>query len=135
VFSPDPLYTDYQMADEALQNCVAQHIERSSISHAGDLTDLNCSQAGITSIDGLQTFHGLRGIKLSHNRIRSIQALTDLKHLSELYVDDNHLRNVAVLNRMEALTMVNLSGNPDLLCNEIPSSLKLADNDLPEHCR
>ena len=62
VFQGPRLFVDYAIADEHLRACVAQAISDNRITRPEALEDLNCSQAGITSLAGLEVFTGLRFI-------------------------------------------------------------------------
>ncbi|MFT5481500.1 MAG: Leucine-rich repeat (LRR) protein [Halieaceae bacterium] len=135
VFSPDPLFTEFQVVDVALQDCITQHIEHANITSAAELTDLNCSQAGISSLRGIQAFHSLRALKLSHNQVRNLAPLAKLSVLAELYIDNNQIRDVSALEKIESLKIINLSMNPDIPCGDIPKRFRLKDSDLPKHCR
>ncbi len=135
VFTPEPLFGDFSLPDPALHACVQEHISRSSITSISELTDLNCSQAGIGNLDGLQLFSSLQGLKLSHNNISNVGPLISLQQLAELYLDHNNLIDVSDLATLTDLKILTLAGNSTLLCMAIPNQLRQQKLDLPEHCR
>ncbi|MGD9662371.1 MAG: leucine-rich repeat domain-containing protein [Porticoccaceae bacterium] len=116
ISEPLPLFTNFQVADAALQNCLQQAIIDQGIRRKQDLQTLICSHAGITSLEGIEFFSSLHTLNLANN----------------------NLSNVSPLLFLGNLDAVNLEGNPSLDCD---SSDKLAahlpENGtliLPEHC-
>ncbi len=133
VYTPDALFTDYQIADTALAECVAKHITTQNISHAIELLELNCQDLGITSLSGLERFHALQYLDLSDNTIVDTTALTGLEELRSLNLSRNALENVAALGQLHGLRYVGLTGNNRLLCASIQFA-QVVELDLPRHC-
>ena len=82
VYNPDPLFRAYEIPDPQLRACVAGYIEREKISSAAELRELECPNAGIVRLQGLQVFVNLGYLDLSGN--------------SELSCDDLKLPGVPV---------------------------------------
>jgi len=100
VYSPPALYSQFEVADEALENCLRQTIADKRITQADQLTQLVCRYAGIKSIQGLENFFALEELDLSHN------ALVDLKPLKSL----------------GKLLRLKINDNPNLLCDTLPQA-------------
>lgn len=137
VYTPLPLYSDYQIGDSALKACVSQTIEDQKITQAQSLKALSCSHAGIAELAGLEAFSELQSLHLQHNNISSTRILVQLPRLQQLDISDNGLTNGAALLSLKQLQRVDLSDNPKLDCASIDSGqlrrgLQLI---LPQHCR
>lgn len=134
LYSPDSLFNDYRITDQALATCIEQMIEDQRARTASQLKFLNCSNAGIQSLEGLGEFVGLEAIKLSGNRIRNLVELGLLVELAELYIDDNQVVDPVPLTRLPKLQRLDLSANPALQCHSLSRfDAKIAIN-RPEHC-
>jgi len=134
VFSPRPLFTDFDIADPGLRACVEQAIIDGNVTIAADLRVLNCSHAGIEDLAGLATFTGIQQLKLSANKVRNLVELSQLSQLQSLYLDDNTIVDPVPLYQLPALHTLDLSGNPELQCPAPSALVKLEALTLPEHC-
>lgn len=137
VYQPPSLFSDFRIEDAALADCVQQTIEDRRVTRAEDLTQLNCSSAGITRLDGLETFTGLKAVSLADNDLDNVDALRQLTRLELLYLQDNRITSVEALLPLLRLQELDLRGNNHLQCND---ARQLADNvekraRLPESCR
>ena len=72
IYSPAPLFSQFQAPDTALQQCLEQAVVDGKVTSARELTTLNCSHAGVTDLEGLEVFTGIANLKLSANNIRDI---------------------------------------------------------------
>ncbi len=123
--------------DTALHDCVQQTIEDQRITEASQLTQLNCSSAGIETLKGLSAFPALRALSLKDNEITDLSPLKPLSRLEILLLEDNDIRSAAPLLTLLRLEELELSGNPNLACGD---ARQLRDNSegeivLPKHCR
>lgn len=98
IYSPPPLYSQFEVADESLKNCLHQTIADKQITRAEQLTQLVCRHAGIKSVQGLEVFAALEELDLSHNALRNLKPLRGLAKLRLLKINDN----------------------PDLMCDTVP---------------
>ncbi len=108
VYTPEELFADYQIEDEALAACVEQVIADNKITSAVSLEELNCSRAGITSLQGLESFAGLIRLKLTNNAIVSVQPLLEMQRLSVLQLEGNaelNCEELGLLQRRLSLTV------------------------------
>ena len=136
VYNPAPLFTDFDVPDEALRSCLQQHIADGSITAAEQLTDLNCSHAGVTGLEGLQAFPLLVRLKLSNNAIEDLAPIADMIALRELYLDGNRLRNVVPLRDLPELEFIDLRANELIPCQQVEFFRRQPRLQLepPQHC-
>ena len=134
VFSPKPLFTDYEIADGALSDCVEQAIADAHVTSAAQLAVLNCSHAGVVSLVGLGTFTGLSQLKLSANQIADLSHLQPLSSLEELYLDNNQVVDPSPLFELLSLRVLDLTGNSGLRCPSRNALLRVEETRLPRHC-
>ena len=83
VYTPDPLFSDFNAPDAALRACLEQAISDESITAAQKMSALNCSHAGIENLEGLGTFEGISALRLSSNKIRNLVEISRLFDLEE----------------------------------------------------
>lgn len=134
VYTPKPLFDDYDIVDPALASCVQQAIADARVSSASQLSALNCSNAGIVQLDGLALFTGLRQLKLSANAITDISELAQLSAVTDLYLDQNQITDALPLAQLPSLQQLDLSANPGLRCPDRNALLRVAQLTLPDRC-
>lgn len=135
VYGPTRPFTDFAVADAALQRCLSQHISDQRISDPLQLHVLNCSSAGIASLEGLGLFAALTQLKFSDNRIRNLVELGQLSELEMIWLDDNEVVDPVPLGNLGQLELLDLTGNPDLQCPR-PGLLEgVSQLTLPTHCQ
>ncbi|MEM8661257.1 MAG: hypothetical protein AAGF35_10260 [Pseudomonadota bacterium] len=135
IYTPEPLFSDFSVADSALRDCLREAINDQKATSASDLSSLSCVQAGVESLAGLSTFTELESVTLSSNNIVDISPLGALTILQVAYLDNNKIIDAVPLYDLPALQLVDLTANPHLLCPDISSLLRVDDVRLPEHCR
>jgi len=135
VYSPGPLFEDFETPDQALHTCLEQAIADGAVRAAGQLSSLNCSHAGIGELDGLSRFAALKTLRLSSNNIRNLVEIGSIGELEELYLDNNRVVDPVPLYQLRALRFVDLSGNPALQCPQSGAFLQVETVILPQHCR
>ncbi len=132
LYTPPALFRDFSLDDEALRECVTQHIIDSEITSAEGLTLLDCSRAGISDLAGLELFTGLTRVRLSGNAVEDVTPLAAATGLELLLLANNRISDATPLFALEALEHLDLSGNDRLTC---PSPLPAIDElTLPDHC-
>ncbi|MFT4517848.1 MAG: hypothetical protein ACI9JM_000225 [Halioglobus sp.] len=135
VYRPAPLFSNFDVTDPALHNCLAQAIIDGDITKATQLDSLNCSNAGIEILAGLDQFISITALKLSSNKIQNLSALAALTSLEVVYLDNNKIADSSALDNMINLRLLDLSGNNTLQC---PAERALGEVEtliLPAHCR
>ena len=135
VYTPVPLFSDFEVPDSALRTCLEQQIVDESLTTAAAMLSLNCSYAGIENLEGLGTFTGISALRLSSNQILNLLEIGKLLTLEELYLDNNAIVDPVPLYRLATLRHLDLSGNPDLQCPKTGSFAQLDTLILPQHCR
>jgi Leucine-rich repeat (LRR) protein len=134
VYSPIPLFSDFSAADPGLKTCLDRAINDGVISAPEQLTNLDCSFAGIEKLDGLATFTELKSLRLSANKVSNLGELSKIITLQEVFLDDNKIVDAAPLYPLSALRKVDLSGNAALQCPKSGRFVKSATVILPQHC-
>ena len=135
VYSPRPLFTDFEVIDAALQACLEQAIIDQKATLANELLSLNCSHAQISDLGGLEVFTGLTQLKLSSNQIRNLMPLRPMSSLESLYLDNNQIVDPVPLYELLSLSTLDLSGNPKLQCPSSQALLRMDEVTLPGHCQ
>lgn len=117
VWRPPPILPMADIDDPNLATCVEQILIDQQVTEASELRRVVCTNAGIQDLAGLEQFNKLAQLDLSHNELRSVEALSGLPELNYLRVE----------------------GNPDLPCGELDSlAAQRGDRleiDAPRHCR
>lgn len=139
VYTPPAIFKDFKLVDAQLHNCVEQTIYDSHITSADELTRLNCSNAGIKSLTGLDKFFALQELNLAGNQITDIDAIGQLGRLEKLVLSDNNIKNPAPLLNLLHLEQLHLNANPQMSCNDLMQLQKNLANQqldliLPTQC-
>jgi Leucine-rich repeat (LRR) protein len=134
VYTPTPLFSDFAIADPGLKSCLERAINDGVITAPDQLTNLDCSFAGIETLDGLATFTGLKTLRLSANKVRNLVELNKIITLEQVFLDDNQIVDSAPLYPLSALRKVDLSGNSALQCPKSGRFVKSVTVILPQHC-
>lgn len=132
LYTPPALFRDFSLDDEALRECVTQHIVDGKLTSAEALTLLDCSRAGISDLAGIELFTGLTRVRLSGNAIEDVTPLATATDLELLLLADNRIIDPTPLAALEALERLDLSGNDRLNCPALIPAI--AELTLPEHC-
>ena len=102
---------------DALRKCYITHsdlvysIEIAGETFREDLTELDLSDRGLTSVSGISGFKKLESLVLRHNSLKDIYGLQLLKNLKILDLSYNDLSDVSPLSEMYWLEEINLSNN------------------------
>ncbi|BFM14986.1 hypothetical protein R50073_11690 [Maricurvus nonylphenolicus] len=137
MYTPAPLFTDFSTADRQLKTCLDQAITDAQVTSAGDLKQLICTHAGLTSLEGLEIFTGLELLHLAHNKLQSAEAIARLPQLQEVSLSDNQLQQIPEILLLEKLTMLDLTENATLNCGDIAQFRERYQGELkaPEQCQ
>ncbi len=135
LYTPPSLFSDFSVEDEHLQNCLQQTIIDQQVVAAKQLLTLNCSNANITSVAGIELFAQLQKVNFDHNGIDDIKPLASLRDLQLLLLNSNELTDITPLATLENIDRLELSDNPALSCQQpywahIPKTLVL-----PKQCK
>ena len=135
MYSPQVLFSDYRIDDDALSICIEQAIKDFDVYSASGLEILNCSDAGIKSLLGLSQFKKLKRLKLSGNNIRNLVELSVMHDLIDVQLDGNQVVDSVPMTLLPRLKQVNLSRNPALQCDGLGKFSTDINITLPEHCQ
>lgn len=100
IYTPPPAFIENTFSDAPLRQCVTRHFSNQKLSQADQLTRLSCRDAGIQSIDGLQTLTRLQSIDLAGNGITRLEPLMALPALKNVNLLNNALLDCAEVKRM-----------------------------------
>ena len=130
VYTPPSIFKDYQIADAQLRDCVEQTIY--------DL-HVNCSNAGIKSLAGLDKFFALKELNLADNQLADISEIGKLGRLEKLVLSNNQIKNPAPLLHLLHLNQLHLDKNPSLTCKDLQQLQQNLNNQkldliLPAQC-
>lgn len=139
VYTPDGVFKDYQISDQYLADCVEQTIYDLHATRIEDITQLNCSNAGITSLAGLGKFYELKALNLADNKLTDISEIRKLGRLKTLILSNNQISDASPLLNLLHLQDVHLEKNPQMSCApmvQLGNNLKPlgASILLPEQC-
>jgi len=108
------LISDIVFVDSALESCVGLTATQNSFLFTRDVTALECISAGITQLDGIESFQNLVSINIFGNQISDLTPLSQLTALEYLYAAENPITDVFALSQLPALIVLDLSGIPGL---------------------
>lgn len=139
VYTPPEIFKNYQISDSHLADCVEQTIYDLHATRAEDITQLNCSDAGITSLTGLGKFYELKALNLANNKLSDISEISKLGRLQTLVLSNNQIKDATPLLHLLHLQDLQLTKNPQLNCTpmtQLSNNLKPlgAKIQLPEQC-
>ena len=139
VYIPPSLFKDFSIADTHLRDCVEQTIIDKKITKAEDLKHLNCSNAGINNLAGLEKFHSIEQLNLAENNISEIAQISNFSQLKVLILRKNNLTNAEPLLHLLQLQELDVSDNKNLPCRDLQQTLaNFHQGDLkvtlPEQC-
>lgn len=140
IYTPLPLFTGFRVADARLQTCLDQTILDLKATRIEEVTHLNCSNAGITSLAGIKIFYALKTVNLANNNIQDINELQYLARTQIIDLSNNAIKNGAPLLHLLHLLELNLAENSQFDCAILPQLTKnLADQKprltVPAHCK
>lgn len=138
VHTPPTLLTNFTTEDPRLRSCLDQMIKDGHVTAFGQLTQLICSHAGLTSLKGIEAFPNLQRINVEHNQLTSLTPLQHLAQLEVVKLNDNQLTQAAELLSLPKLKDVNLENNPRLACGDLAQLLEHNPDvsvSLPAQCR
>lgn len=134
VYTPEPLFEDFQVTDPALQACLKKAVQYYKVTVPAQLVQLDCHGKEVESLAGIGTFNSLQQISLAHNRVSDLAPLLGLSSLQILDLRDNRVVDPVPLYELISLRALDLSGNPDLRCPARQDLVRVVDLVLPKHC-
>lgn len=139
IYAPPAIFTNYKIADTQLDACIEQTISDARVTSPEQLTQLNCSNAGIKSLAGLDTFYALEELNLADNQLVNIDELATLGRLKVLVLSNNQINKATPLLHLLHLEQLRIDNNRELTCGDLlqlASSLDhTVDMQLPSQCK
>lgn len=108
IYTPPALFSDYEITDPGLASCVSQSIYDQSITRAEQLGTLNCSYAGIQSLDGLKRFTSLQTLNLADNKLKDIKTLLFFGQLQQVDLRGNNFIGCQDVETLAELVSIKL---------------------------
>ncbi|WP_370979364.1 leucine-rich repeat domain-containing protein [Agaribacterium sp. ZY112] len=112
VYSPAPLFNDFDKRDAALSTCLKDSIKEFEVRKAEELDSLFCPSG----------------------KIQHIQALSVFTNIEKLGLANNHISDASPLSELSKLRFVDLRGNSELACETVSTLTQIEQLYLPEHC-
>ncbi len=106
-------------SDPALQACVNNYLNENPEESLESLNLLSCTDAGISSLVGLNQLPSLSVVDLSNNDIGDLSPMTSLDNLRVLRISNNRIRDISTLNELSLLNFIDLSGNYNISCRQL----------------
>jgi Leucine-rich repeat (LRR) protein len=107
----NPKIVDIPFADGAFEACVLQRASNNGWTHANEVTQLNCSNMGITSLDGIEYLNRLTWLDVYQNDISSLQPVEHLTQLKVLQIYQNNVSDLGPLTRLFELEALEANDN------------------------
>ncbi len=85
-----PVPEDVTVFDSGLSRCLSETLKMQSHTDISGLNTLDCSFAGIKTLDGLEQFQGLVRVKLNGNELSDIGPLLSLGQLTIADLENNN---------------------------------------------
>lgn len=134
VYTPRPLLSDFTVEDDSLRACIEQAIIDQQVTRPNELLTLDCSDSGISSLQGLGIFTGLRQLDLAQNQLTDLGELSALSSVENMNLSGNQVGDPVPLYDLLSLRVLDLSGNPQMQCPGRSALFQLEQLILPRHC-
>lgn len=135
LYEPPTLFSQYDLADATLKECVRSTIAEKGLTKAEQLTQLICGPGDIANLSGIETFAHIEHLGLSRNQIEQIDVLEKLPHLKQLQISHNQIKDFSALKTLDKLVFLNSSGNNKAACGSFELPQQSLEKVLPKHCR
>lgn len=108
------LIADVIIADTALKSCIDSSVELNDFAFTYEVVSLECEDAGIAQLDGIESFANLVSINIDSNLVSDLSPLGQLAKLKFFSASENPITDVFALSELPALTTLDLGGIPGL---------------------
>jgi Leucine-rich repeat (LRR) protein len=119
VYSPSGNIIEEVVRDPGLQGCINAYLNNNAEATLETISQLSCTDAGITSLIGLNNIPNLSLLDVSNNRITDLSPVIYLENLRILRIANNSLRDISTLSSLNLLNFIDLSGNELISCRQL----------------
>ncbi|MEO1201476.1 MAG: hypothetical protein AAFX10_02130, partial [Pseudomonadota bacterium] len=118
---PADAYAALRFPDLALEACVINAAIANNYTLPEEFTTLDCSASpgAISNITGISVLANITSLNLSNSDVFDLEPIDDLDGLQTLTMRDARLSDARPLNFVSSLASVDLSGNPDIACEDL----------------
>ncbi len=100
-----------ELEDPALIDCIQEQIGSTDEDDLAGAEHLDCTDAGVESIEGLQMMTGLKTLSLFENKVWDLRPLAELTGLEELQLGSNNIGEIYPLASLTNLERLGLGSN------------------------
>ncbi len=97
-----------------LDMCISANKKESGVQSDSQLLALDCTNYGISSLQGIDTLTNLQMVVLDQNPISDISALMALSNLENVSLAETNVSSLSALSALSYLENVNVSYNPSI---------------------
>ena len=119
LYSPSGNIIEEVVDDPGLQACINSYLNNNPDSTLDSISQLSCTEAGITSLIGLNNVPNLNLLDVSNNNIIDLSPVIYLSNLRVLRIANNSIRNINTLSNLSLLNFIDLSGNSSISCRQL----------------
>ena len=119
LYSPSGNIIEEVVEDPGLQGCINIYLNNNPDANLETISQLTCTDAGITSLIGLNNVPNLSLLDVSNNRIIDLSPVIYLEALRVLRIANNPIRNINALSNLNLLNFIDLSGNTLIPCRQL----------------
>lgn len=119
LYSPSGNIVEKVVDDPGLQACINTYLSDNPDAELDTISQLSCTDSGITSLIGLNNIPNLNLLDVSNNRISDLSPVIYLTNLRVLRIANNSVRNINTLTNLSLLNFIDLSGNDLISCRQL----------------
>ena len=119
LYLPSGNIVEEVVEDPGLQGCINSYLYSNPDSTLESISQLSCTESGITSLIGLNKIPNLTLLDVSDNKITDLSPVVYLENLRILRIANNSIRNINTLINLNLLEIIDLSGNSSIPCRQL----------------
>lgn len=119
LYSPSGIIVEEIVDDPGLQGCINAYLNDNPDASLETISQLSCTDSGISSLIGLNNIPNLNLLDVSNNRITDLSPVIYLTNLRVLRIANNSIRNINTLSNLSLLNFIDLSGNDLISCRQL----------------
>ncbi|MBN4076001.1 MAG: hypothetical protein COA71_06335 [SAR86 cluster bacterium] len=119
LYSPSGNIVEEVVEDPGLQGCINTYLNNNPDTNLQTISQLSCTDAGITSLIGLNNIPNLSLLDVSNNSIIDLSPVIYLERLRVLRIANNSIRSINTLSNLSLLNFIDLSGNSLISCRQL----------------